>query len=118
MTIEPVSTVAEPATAAAMMWRLRHQALHARVDQALAELVEIENAGDEDDEAGDVEQDDAAGQPRRREAVNPPERGRARVCGGRLGWRVLSSTSIRSGVSTPVTMLRVTPSGRGRFRLP
>ena len=39
---------------------LREQTLHARINQAGAELREIEHAGDECDQAGKVEEDDAA----------------------------------------------------------
>ena len=41
---------------------LHQQALHARVDQAGAELREIEHAGDQRDQAGEIEEDDAAGE--------------------------------------------------------
>ena len=41
---------------------LHQQALHARVDQAGAELREIQHADDQRDEAGEVEEDDAAGE--------------------------------------------------------
>jgi hypothetical protein len=38
--------------------------LHARVDQAGAELRQIQNAGDQRDQAGKIENDDAAGEAR------------------------------------------------------
>jgi hypothetical protein len=41
---------------------LHQQALHARVDQAGAELREIEHANHQRDEAGQIEKDDAAGE--------------------------------------------------------
>ena len=41
---------------------LRLQALHARVDQTFAELIEIEKAEEEGDEAAKVQDDDAARQ--------------------------------------------------------
>ena len=43
---------------------LHHEALHPRVDQAGAELRQIEDADDERDQARDVERDDAAGEAR------------------------------------------------------
>ena len=57
-----VSTVAEAAIAPAMISLCTKQALHARVDQAGAELREIEHAGDQRDQAGEIEEDDAAGE--------------------------------------------------------
>ncbi len=50
---------------------LGQKALHARVDQALAKLIEIENAGNQNDQAGDVQQHDAAGQAGGRKAGKP-----------------------------------------------
>ena len=44
---------------------LHQQALHARVDQAGAELREVEDAGDQRDQAGEIEEDDAAGEARK-----------------------------------------------------
>jgi hypothetical protein len=44
---------------------LGQQALHARIDQAGAELVEVEDADHENDEAGEIEDDDAPGQARK-----------------------------------------------------
>ena len=41
---------------------LDHQALDAGVDQPVAELRQVENAGDQRDQAGEIERDDAAGQ--------------------------------------------------------
>src|SRR4029078_10509093 len=43
---------------------LRKQALHARINQAGAELREVQHAGNEGDQAGKVEEDDAAGEAR------------------------------------------------------
>ena len=43
---------------------LHHEAFHPRVDQAGAELRQVENADDERDQARDVERDDAAGEAR------------------------------------------------------
>ena len=62
MVIESVSTVAEAAIGAGDDLALRQQAFDAGVDQAVAELVEIENAGDQHDERGEVEEQDAPGQ--------------------------------------------------------
>ena len=45
---------------------LHLQALHPRVDEAFAELVEIEEAEQQRDEAAEVEHDDAAGERRRK----------------------------------------------------
>jgi len=56
---------------------LRRQALYARVDEALAELVEVENARHEHDEAEQVEQHDAAGQPVRPDASHQARPGRS-----------------------------------------
>ena len=50
--------------APAMISPCVRQALDAGVDQALAELVEVEEADEEGDEAGEVEHDDAARQAR------------------------------------------------------
>ena len=50
MLIESVSTVAEAAIGAGDDLALRHQAFDAGIDQAVAELVEVEDAADEDDE--------------------------------------------------------------------
>ena len=44
---------------------LHQQALDARIDQAGAELREIENADDQRQQAGDVEEDDAPGEARK-----------------------------------------------------
>ena len=57
-----VSTVAEAAIAAGDDLGLHQQALRAGVDQAGAELREIENARHQRDQAGEIERDDAAGQ--------------------------------------------------------
>ena len=60
---------------------LHQQALHARVDQAGAELRQIENADDERDQARDVEEDDAAREAREaladEELPGAPQRRRA-----------------------------------------
>ena len=59
---------------------LHQQALHARVDQAGAELRQIEDADDQREQAGDVEQDDAPRQARRalRDEEAPAPRPKAR----------------------------------------
>jgi hypothetical protein len=44
---------------------LHQQTLHPRIDQAGAELREVEHAGEQCDQAGEVEDDDAARQARR-----------------------------------------------------
>ena len=64
--------------------RLRGEALHARVDQALAELVEVENACNEHDEAQQVEQHDAGGEALRREAAEDADLLRRIITGRRL----------------------------------
>ena len=57
MTIEPVSAVAEPAMAAAMICAWVRKDWHARIDQALAELVEIQNAESQNDKAQKIDQE-------------------------------------------------------------
>ena len=47
----PVSAVAEPAMAPAMICAWVRQALHRGIDQALAELVEVENAEGQNEQA-------------------------------------------------------------------
>ncbi len=57
-----VSTVADAAMAPAMISAVHQQALRPRVDQAGAELREIEDARHQRDEAGEIERNDAAGE--------------------------------------------------------
>ena len=61
------STVAEAATRAGDDLALDQQTLDARVDQAVAVLGKIKNAGDQRDEAREIEQHDAAGDAREAE---------------------------------------------------
>ena len=56
---------------------LRLQALHARVDQAFAELIEIEKAEQQGDEPAEIEDDDAARQRRRETRTDAAQRIRA-----------------------------------------
>jgi hypothetical protein len=65
---------------------LREQTLHARINQAGAELREIEHAGDECDQAGKVEEDDAASEAR--EALRNEEMP-SRPCHARQGRLLL-----------------------------
>ena len=87
---------------------LDEEARDARVDQAGAELVEVEDAGDEDDERGEVEDDDTTGEARKdvqpdeaaeaamhASRTRPARLGRGRVayglvlgrCRHRVAWR-------------------------------
>ena len=70
-----VSTVAEAAIAPAMISACTSKALRARVDQAGAELRQVENARHQGDEARQVERDDAAreaGERKREEELPGP----------------------------------------------
>ncbi len=64
MVMELVSTDGRCRDGTGDDFALRQQALDAGVDQALAELVEIENAADENDEGSQVEEQDAPRQAR------------------------------------------------------
>ena len=61
------STVAEVAIASGDDLGIDQQALRTRLDQAGAELREIEDARHQRDEAGQIERDDAAGEAGERE---------------------------------------------------
>ena len=78
--MEPVSAVADPATAAAMIWAWVVRLCTRASIRPLAELVEVENSRHQNDEAQEVQQNDTARQPLGRKTVQQA----AAACDGQV----------------------------------
>ena len=124
MVIVSVSTVGRGGDRRGDDLALRLQALHARVDQAGAELVEIEEAGEQRDQPAEIEHDDAArqrrGKPRLRRARQRAA-ARADAPRGRAGARLRDAGGLRAPRSAPRALVagpRSRLAARPALRLP